>query len=630
MMLQQLVLLTAAFYLLPGTGCLDLKLKGERVYIQQEVETILVRNDLTNPKISVDNLNQQINAALLDLILAGAVQKDQGSSKVRQILAKWLQITQTGLERLDNLFTHDSKSKGNLDEREIEQREKRAFEFLGDLMSGLTGVPTADMHREVLEKLDLLKLDNEEARTIMARSTKLTKDILHKLHFHERTFKQFHTKLQLVETATINMKKNIDLILSLIAFQQTTSAEMYKLEDVVHSMNNILLNGKMNLLSEYAIDAKSLASLIDNIEIKNTELAPALSSADSAEFYRLPITHSWANKETYTIYSLIQIPMVDFNDPQEVMILPTALTLHPEMDIILIDRIRNVYRFLSDSEYKDCLRIRQVSICQKRFVEIFPDSNCDLHAANRLDCNRWDKLVVHDLHNTEILLHFRDGPQEAQLECRDEKAMTVKLPSSGILKLGSNCALRNDQFRIHELPYSRFVTHDSNTFEISNPKWMKLESYASVTHDELVKAENKTDMAMSRITDIDNGIASRDESIDKEFDELFKFNNQTKFMIDRLDNSSKSTWNKIEAKSRTTFEKYTTWAIIGTNILLTIMLLGCLSLQSKRQSNLSLTLSTKETAGENNQDRLHALEDRVTSLEAWTELREHAKKTTEQ
>ena len=131
--------------------------------------------------------------------MAEAVQKERGSDKVRQKLAKWLQIKETGLERLDNLFPQETELAGNLDESKLELMEKRAFEFLGDLMLSLTGVPSANLHREVLDKLDLLKLDNEEARAIMARSAKLTKEILHKLHFHKRTFKQFHKKYSLLE-----------------------------------------------------------------------------------------------------------------------------------------------------------------------------------------------------------------------------------------------------------------------------------------------------------------------------------------------------------------------------------------------------------------------------------------------
>jgi hypothetical protein len=623
-MRQALVLSFVLFSLWTPVGSLDMKLKGERVYIQREVESILVRNDLTNPRASVINLDFQINGALVDIILAEKI-RGKGSAKVRQILSKWLQITQMGQDRLDNLFDQTDNQNGDQNQ-DFTGRDKRAFEFLGDLMSGLTGVPSADMHREVLEKLDLLKLDNEGARELMARTNKVTKEILHKLHFHEKRFNNFHTKIELVEKATLDLERSIDLILSLIAFQQTTAAEIYKLDEIIFKMNNILLTGRMNLLSKYAIDETVLSSLIEKISVKNTELAPAIPPADSAEIYELPVTHSWSDKNTDTIYSLIQIPMIDFNDPQEVMILPTSLTLHPEMDIVLIDRIKNVYRFLSDSEYKNCLKIKKVSVCQKRYIEIFPDEGCDIHGRERLDCNRWDKLVIHDLHNTELLLHFKDGPQNATLECKGEQAKSVQLPGSGVLRLGGSCRLRNENFWIHELTYSRFTAHETNSFEISNPKWMTLQKYASVTHIELEKAENKTDKAVEKIEEIDSKFDSTFESAEREFDRLFKFNDETLTMIEKLDSSSQSKWEEIEAKRRTLFEKYTTWAIIGSNILLSIFLLGCLMLQSKRQSGLTLTMNNQDANKDDTKDRIHAIEERVTGLEAWTELNESKQK----
>ena len=120
-----------------------------------------MRNYLTNPRASVTNLDFQINGALVDIILAEKV-RGEGSEKVRQILSKWLQITQMGQNRLDNLFEQGNKFDEHLDQ-DLACRDKRGFEFMGNLMSGLTGVPSADMHREMLEKLDLLKFDNEGA-----------------------------------------------------------------------------------------------------------------------------------------------------------------------------------------------------------------------------------------------------------------------------------------------------------------------------------------------------------------------------------------------------------------------------------------------------------------------------------
>ena len=128
------------------------------------------------------------------------------------------------------------------------------------------------------------------------------------------------------------------------------------------------------------------------------------------------------------------------------------------------------------------------------------------------------------------------------LKCKGEQAKQVQLPGSGILRLGGSCKLRNEKFWIHELTYSRFTAHETNSFEISNPKWMTLQKYASETHVDLEKAENNTDKAFAEICNIESKLSNSFESADQEFDRLFKFNDETMTKIEKLDNSSKSKW----------------------------------------------------------------------------------------
>ena len=50
------------------------------------------------------------------------------------------------------------------------ERKSRVLEFLGDVFSRITGVPSTTDHRMIIEKLKLLKLDNDGIQTMMAKT----------------------------------------------------------------------------------------------------------------------------------------------------------------------------------------------------------------------------------------------------------------------------------------------------------------------------------------------------------------------------------------------------------------------------------------------------------------------------
>ena len=92
----------------------------------------------------------------------------------------------------------------------------------------------------------------------------------------------------------------------------------------------------MDLVSEKAIDAASLGGIIESIILKHRILRPVFEGAECNQYFKLSTAYSWAEEDTNTIYSLLQIPMADMSDRNEVVILSPSNILHADLGICLL------------------------------------------------------------------------------------------------------------------------------------------------------------------------------------------------------------------------------------------------------------------------------------------------------
>ena len=586
------------------TTALGINKNGTRILFQHEVESILVRTNLSKAYFSLNFMKLQQQIAANDILTTLDMGKLPGQDELRltKITASWRSKINVAIRKFNSIFRHNESKQ----EKDISEKEKRALEFIGNMLSGLTGVPSAEEHRQVLSRLQMLKLDNDGLSDMMSRTTHVNKEILRKLHIHEKEMKNLGQKNNFLENLTAKNKNGIDLVLSLLSFQQTADAELYKIEEAIFEATDILHLSNSNLLSESAISHIDLQSIIAKIQNKYTDLQPVYAAKQVSNYYRLPTVHSWPHKDSFTLFSLIQVPMINYADINKILVLPTSFTLHPELDLAVIDMTKNSFRFMSDSEYKDCLDLEDRLICQKREIKIFPKDGCDLRTSN-LDCNDWDLWVIHDIKPTEILIHFKQGPQNALIECDNLPRDMVKLPESGIITLGAGCAVTHERFHIQKIQYSKFITHDSSRYQIRSSKWHNLKQYEAVKRKDLDSLLNETDISLNELAD---------------------YNNETRTILSDLRDRSDDRWNEVQNYTQQ-WEKIVMWIIISLNLLLTIFLIALNTAQTcahKKDSNswlsVALTGGMATTAAQTSdiRERCIKLHDDVAELQAWSEL----------
>ena len=160
------------FLLLACGSGIDILERGKRVIMQRDVDHLLARLDLKHIDKSIKQLHYSVTQARVTLIqnAIGMSKNDKELQKLSNMIQATLGKVQLRSKILESLFEEniDFKGKGS----------KRAIEFLGNVISSITGVPSPREHRQVLEKLRLVNLDRAEMEQIIGKSTQVNRAIL--------------------------------------------------------------------------------------------------------------------------------------------------------------------------------------------------------------------------------------------------------------------------------------------------------------------------------------------------------------------------------------------------------------------------------------------------------------------
>ena len=143
-------------------------------------------------------------------------------------------------------------------------------------------------------------------------------------------------------------------------------------------MKAIIVSNKHSFLSKHVISAPKLSSIIDQIYLKRKGDLPIFSGAECSNYYSQSIAHSWVSGKKNKITTLLQIPIAKLHHTYFLRTLTQKNQLHADLPLAIINPSMNQYRFLSLSEYKNCLVSENTLICRKRTIEISPILGCNL------------------------------------------------------------------------------------------------------------------------------------------------------------------------------------------------------------------------------------------------------------
>ena len=136
-----------------------------------------------------------------------------------------------------------------------------------------------------------------------------------------------------------------------------------------------------------------------------------------------------------------------------VRILSPSNTIHTDLGNAVVNLKLRYFRYLSNTDYLNCIERVNTKVCQKRHIEIHFDRAC-----NPMQCKDWASIVAHDLTNTEILI-IQIENTSAVLDCVGQAPKTVNIPKSAILELSTECSLQSGRITVGRISYTLSLIH---------------------------------------------------------------------------------------------------------------------------------------------------------------------------
>ena len=535
-----LLILTLAWTLnLPTTQCIDRSYNSTRIVLQTDMDTVIIHTDLRALQTALKHTKGELATAQIGVVINMIGQ--QTTSKKHKILGDVLRSLEgeidDALDRLKQIFaTHRT------------DRQPRAFEFLGDMLSGITGVPSARDHRRLLEEVRMLKLDNEGVKILMESRNTQQRGIIDTLTQHDNKLANLNSRLRSTEAFILNHNKEDLQFAGIIALMEKANLALARANQIIIKVNDILMLGDSGRLSRYVISKSKLGGILDSITLRREDGGPIYGREDVEQYYVQELSHSWTIEERYEIVTLIQIPIAPLNRRLELQILDQTNKITSDLTMAIIDKQANSYRYLSLSDFHRCTSLRDTLICQKRPIHILPRMGCSLRIKN---CNTWATHVVHDVTNTNFI-YMSNMTTNLTATCGEKRTVrTYTLPTKALINVPLSCSVMTNQFTIDVVKFA-------NTLDIEGEQ-NDLQIDIQIDPDVLSPEPIKT-------------LTTTIDSNTNNLTELRELNNKFSADLESQRQQIQAYWNNKDMDDSFWYT-ITIWSVIGTTTTICILLI---------------------------------------------------------
>jgi hypothetical protein len=512
--------------------------EGKEVILPDDIETVIITWKFDRPvkaAIAVRNTIESMERKVLSV--AG---KDQGGTPNSKLAAGSI----TALFAVDRELIQDSmlKLKDTITMFDRKSRDKRAIEALGSALNWMTGVPTAEDHRKILEQVRVLRLDSEEITQLQKEGSSEIKQVVKKMKTFQSLIKAERRNLDTFAKAVNENGNNLIKTLATITITQQANEVIFQLRTLIQDLKRLLFTNR-NKLDPMIISDSSLSDIIDKIYLERKDKAPIFLREDIAEYYQLPLAHTWVEVNRYQSQTLLQIPVAPTGKKSILRVLDPLNTVHSLIDLACLDMKSNSFRYMASDEIRNCYDANGKLFCNRRSIEITPIHGCSLRLAN---CKVWTNIVVHDLSNVEILTLLPDE-MEATVSCVGEKDSKHTLPKRAILTLNMHCSLVSERFSIDKVSFRTLSDFDSP----NSPNFTLI-----VQADPEILA-TRISLPLENITDIDK------MNLETLLQNNAKWGNDIRQQIQ----TSQSLWDSVSG-GQTPTEQIVTWALLTLSLIL--------------------------------------------------------------
>ena len=146
-------------------------------------------------------------------------------------------------------------------------------------------------------------------------------------------------------------------MLEILNFKAKIDLMMVQVDQQISKAINILQDGRNGRVSENSISKTHLISIIESIILKQRILRPVFEGKGVCKYFKLETSHTWADLDSKTIFSLLQIPLADMSESNSITILKPNNVLHTDLGLAVVNHKASYYRYLSNrlpAMYQSC------------------------------------------------------------------------------------------------------------------------------------------------------------------------------------------------------------------------------------------------------------------------------------
>jgi hypothetical protein len=510
--------------------------EGMPVILQSDIRTVIV-------KMSIQNVTHKILE--LDRAVGEMMGRTDSLDMNRLGSRKDVELLSRSIRPLDKLVDNLQTRMNEIFEKGRMNREKRAIEFLGSALNWISGVPTAEDHRKVLEQVNRIRLDEVTAVDELKKQNTITQQALKHLTVHETEIADLQQKLSKLK---ISHFEGVGISLRTIAVL-LVSNQVQQLADSVRQdiqqIERILDKSDIQLLDRSAISVSTLSKIIDGIFLQSRNSTPVFQQGDCHYYYKLPLTHSWVSDNNKWLMTLLQVPITPVGQSYTLTVLDPLNRIFPDLSMAVTSMQSNQYRYLSLSDIDNCHHLTSHLLCIKRKIEIVPAHGCSIQLGN---CRVWATNVVHDITNTEFML-ILSNPMKATMSCDNATDRYIDLPSRLIMRLSLTCTLHTESFIIHKLSYRHLADETTDAF--------RDEKIQLIEDDEILR----------RRLNVHSDIPS------SELPKLKTLMDNNKNLMDEIrqnERKSRTIWENISG-GQTPLEQIIVWSLLSLSLLLSTL-----------------------------------------------------------
>jgi len=365
-----------------------------------------------------------------------------------------------------------------IDRKSKKGRDKRAIEFVGDLISKLFGNPGPSEWKQNTRNILAMKAAIERQ---ISNSAIFHKDIDQNRHaINEQNEILRHISKEVINNS--NRLNEVDNALSEFETYLELETMYHSILDILTMIDSIKLDAKLNRCNENGINKDFLIEHLREIESNKVGIAPIFASWEWHKYYKNSMCSLGIHDDD--LWITLRIPVVSLSD-QLVRVVPTSdqLWMRNQLfdlgidSVLLKNKQSDIFMSLTRSEFESCSKLDFFRVCNIRKTK-FRMSN--------------PFIVPTSIGYGRVLLNSNDPAVNISAKCTcNGVTNNMYIQSRSIVRLPQSCSLIGKAFEISRIHEEDNVT---NTVTLNRIDKVSLRRFLP-KNNESIKNESIHDLA---------------------------------------------------------------------------------------------------------------------------------------